>query len=84
VRPVTLYTTDWCGYCVSARRLLDERGIAYREVTLDGDPAFRQRVFELGSQWTVPLVVVGDRPLGGYRELLALDRSGELDQLLAA
>lgn len=81
---MTLYTTAWCGLCARARHLLEQRGVAYREVSLDDDPAFRQRVFELGGQWTVPLVVIGETALGGYRELAALDRSGELAGRLAA
>lgn len=81
---VTLYTTGWCGLCARARHLLDQRGIPYDEVSLDDDPAFRQRVFDLGGQWTVPLVVIDDVAVGGYRELAALDRSGSLDGRLAA
>ncbi len=81
---VTLYTTGWCGYCSRAKHLLDRRGIAYREVSLDDDPAFRARVFDLGGRWTVPLVVIDGRVVGGYQELAALDRSGELETRLAA
>lgn len=80
---LTLYTTEWCGYCTRAKRLLDDRGLRYREVSLDDDPRFRQRVYDLGGQWTVPLVVIGDSPVGGYHELAALDRSGALAELLA-
>lgn len=81
---VTLYTTGWCGYCSRAKHLLDQRGIPYREVSLDDDPAFRARVFDLGGRWTVPLVVIDERVVGGYQELAALDRSGELETRLAA
>jgi glutaredoxin 3 len=81
---VTIYTTAWCGYCIRARRLLAARGIAFREITLDHDPAFRQVVFDLGGRWTVPLVCIDDEPVGGYDELSALDRSGELATRLAA
>lgn len=81
---VTLYTTGWCGFCSRAKHLLDRRGIAYREVSLDDDPAFRARVFDLGGRWTVPLVVIDETAVGGYQELAALDRSGELETRLAA
>lgn len=81
---LVLYTTEWCGLCGRARHLLDARGIPYRVVPLDDDPAFRQRVYQLGKQWTVPLVVVDGTPIGGYRELAALDRSGALAERLAA
>ena len=81
---IQLYTTDWCGYCFRAKALLDARGIAYEELSLDDDPAFRQRVYDLGGRWTVPLVVIDGQPLGGYQELAALDRSGVLAERLAA
>lgn len=81
---IRLYTTQWCGYCVRAKALLEARGLAYDEVELDDDPEFRRRVHDLGRQWTVPLVTIDDEPIGGYRELVALDRSGLLADRLAA
>ncbi len=73
---IRLYTTQWCGYCVRARMLLEARGLSFEEVSLDDDPAFRQRVYDLGGRWTVPLVTIDGEPVGGYDELVALDRSG--------
>lgn len=84
VSRIRLYTTEWCGYCVRAKALLDARGLAYDEVALDNDPGFRQRVYDLGRQWTVPLVTIDGEPIGGYHELAALDRSGLLAERPAA
>lgn len=84
VPPIRLYTTKWCGFCVQAKALLDARGLAYEEVALDDDPGFRQRVYELGRQWTVPLVTIDGEPIGGYRELAHLDRTGALSERAAA
>jgi glutaredoxin 3 len=81
---ICLYTTEWCGYCVRAKALLDARGLVYDEISLDDDPAFRQRVHDLGRQWTVPLVTIDGTPIGGYQELAALDRSGLLAERPAA
>jgi glutaredoxin 3 len=81
---IKMYTTRWCGYCVRAKALLDSRGLEFDEVSLDDDPAFRQRLFDLTGSWTVPQIVIDDRPIGGYTELWRLDRAGELDELLAA
>jgi glutaredoxin 3 len=81
---VRLYTTTWCGFCFRAKALLDARGIPYEEISLDDDPAFRRRVFELGQRWTVPLVTIDGDPVGGYVELRQLDRSGALAERLAA
>jgi len=79
-----MYTTDWCGYCVRAKALLDARGLDYDEVDLGDDPAFRARLNELTGGWTVPQIVIGDRYIGGYTELRRLERDGRLDELLAA
>jgi glutaredoxin 3 len=84
MRPIRVYTTRWCGYCVRAKALLEARGLEYEEVSLDADPAFRQHLFELTGGWTVPQIVIGDQPIGGYTELWRLDRSGRLGDLLAA
>jgi len=81
---IEMYTTRWCGYCVRAKALLDSRGLEFDEVSLDDDAAFRQRLFDLTGSWTVPQIVIDDRPIGGYTELWRLDRAGELDELLAA
>ena len=80
---IQMYTTRWCGYCVRAKALLASRGIAFEEISLDDDPAFRQRLLELTGGWTVPQIVIDDRPIGGYTELWQLDRSGELERLAA-
>ena len=81
---IQVYTTRWCGYCVRAKALLEERGIEYEEVSLDDDPAFRQTVFDLTGAWTVPQILVDGKPIGGYVELWRLDQAGGLDDLSAA
>ena len=81
---IEIYTTRWCGYCVRAKALLDSKRLAYEEISLDDDAAFRQTVFDLTGGWTVPQVVLDGRPIGGYTELWRLDREGCLDELLAA
>ncbi len=81
---IRLYTTSWCGYCTRAKALLDARALSYDEISLDDDPTFRQRIYDLGRQWTVPLITIDDEPIGGYQELAALDRSGLLAERLAA
>jgi glutaredoxin 3 len=80
---IRIYTTRWCGYCVRAKALLDSRGLPYEEVSLDDDPQFRQRLIDLTGGWTVPQILVDERPIGGYAELWALDRTGVLDKLAA-
>ena len=81
---VRVYSTRWCGYCVRAKALLEARGIEYEEVSLDEDPAFRQKLFDLTGGWTVPQILIDGNPIGGYTELWRLDRDGRLGELVAA
>jgi glutaredoxin 3 len=81
---IRIYSTRWCGYCVRAKALLDAKGIEYEEVSLDDDPGFRRNLFDLTGGWTVPQILIDGTPIGGYTELWRLDRSGALDERLAA
>ena len=81
---VTLYTTEPCGFCRSAKTLLESRGVAYEEVNLAKDPDGRAELVALTGQMTFPQIVVGRRAIGGFRELLEADRDGLLEELLAA
>ncbi len=81
---IQVYTTRWCGYCVRAKSLLQSRGLEYEEIQLDEDPGFRQKVFDLTGNWTVPQILIDGEPIGGYTELWRLDRDGRLERRLAA
>jgi glutaredoxin 3 len=81
---VRLYTTEPCGFCRQAKALLQARGIDYTEVNLVKDPGGRADLVALTGQMTFPQIVVGQRAIGGFRELLEADRAGGLDDLLAA
>ena len=81
---VTLYTTEPCGFCRQAKALLQSRGVDYDEVNLAKDPSGRADLVSRTGQMTFPQIVVGDRAIGGFRELLEADRSGTLQELLAA
>jgi glutaredoxin 3 len=84
VSKVVVYTTRWCGYCVRAKALLDAKGIEYEEIALDDNPGFRAELHELTGGWTVPQILIEGTPIGGYTELWRLDKSGRLDERLAA
>jgi glutaredoxin 3 len=81
---ITLFTTEPCGFCRQAKALLAARGLEYHEVNLAKDPDGRADLVTLTGQMTFPQVVVGQRPIGGFRELLEADREGTLQTLLAA
>jgi glutaredoxin 3 len=80
---VQVYTTAWCAFCERAKALLDERGIPYEEIRVDGDPVFRARLLDLTGHWTVPQIIIDGKPVGGYVELRELERRGLLDELAA-
>ena len=80
---VVVYTTEPCGFCRQAKALLERRGVAYQEVDLARDPAGREALVALTGQMTFPQVVVGERSVGGFRELVEADRDGTLGALLA-
>jgi glutaredoxin 3 len=81
---ITLYTTDPCGFCRQAKALLTARGIDFVEINLAKDPVGREALVARTGQMTFPQLVVGDRSIGGFRELLEADRDGTLTDLLAA
>jgi len=75
---VTVYTTQVCAYCVAAKRLLGQRGIAYREVDVTGDDDKRAWLLATTKRRTVPQIFIGDAAIGGFDDLAAMDKSGEL------
>ncbi len=81
---IVLYTTEPCGFCRQAKSLLQSRGVDYREINLAKDSEGRADLVARTGQMTFPQVVVGERSIGGFRELLMADRSGQLKTLLAA
>jgi len=83
MRNVTVYTTEVCPYCKSAKALLDKRGISYEEINLARDPDGRNRLAQITGMATFPQIVIGEQSIGGFTELLAADRAGRLPTLLA-
>ena len=81
---VMLYTTEPCGFCRQAKALLKSRGVSYAEVNLARDPVGRADLVARTGQMTFPQIVVGDRAIGGFRELIEADRAGVLEALLVA
>jgi glutaredoxin 3 len=82
---VMMYSTGVCPFCLMAERLLKSKGIEQIEkVRVDLEPQRRQEMMERTGRRTVPQIYVGERHIGGYDDLSALDRAGGLDPLLAA
>jgi glutaredoxin 3 len=83
VSEVMIYTTRWCPFCIRAKALLDQKGVEYQEIPVDGDPSTRQQMAERAGQTSVPQIWIGEQHIGGCDQLYGLERSGSLDPLLA-
>ncbi len=79
---VVIYATRFCAYCRRARELLDYKGVEYRDVAVDHDPALRREMEVRSGRRTVPQIFVDGEHLGGYDDLHALELEGKLDPLL--
>ena len=79
---VQVYTKRNCAYCVRAKALLGKKGVAFEEIDVENDDARRAWLVEASGQRTVPQIFVGDRSLGGFTDIEALDRQGLLDPIL--
>ena len=81
---VTIYTTQFCGFCHSAKRLLTQKGVGFKEIDVSYDPAQRaEMVRRANGRRTVPQIFIGERHVGGCDDLYGLNAKGELDALLA-
>lgn len=81
---VTIYTRPFCGYCARALKVLGEKGVDFTEVEAGMDPKLRQEMMDRSGRTTFPQIFVGDSHIGGCDDMMALERSGKLDALLAA
>lgn len=80
---IEIYVSPFCGFCHRAKRLLDTKGVAYREIDIFREPQRRgEMVARAGGRETVPQVFIAGRHIGGSDDLAALDSEGELDLLL--
>jgi glutaredoxin 3 len=83
VQKIVMYTTRWCPYCKAAKALLTRKGREWEEVDVEADPARREEMVKRSGRRTVPQIWIGERHVGGYDDLAALDAAGQLDPLLA-
>ncbi len=82
---VRMYSTATCPFCVMAERLLRSKGIEdIEKLRVDLDPQLREEMMSKTGRRTVPQIYIGEKHIGGYDELAALDRAGGLESLLAA
>ena len=83
MKKVEIYTTGWCPYCSAAKSLLAQKGVEFDEIDAD-TPSSRQLMIQRANgRRTVPQIFIGDTHVGGYDDMAALERRGQLDPLLA-
>lgn len=79
---VLMYTTAICPYCVAAKKLLAQKGVVVEEIRVDQNPQLREEMMQKSRQRTVPQIWIDDYHVGGFTDLLALDKQGKLNDLL--
>ena len=85
MKPVEIYTTQTCPYCIAAKRLLTKKGVDFKEIDVGGQPQLRAAMTQrAGGRTSVPQIFIGEQHVGGSDDIHALDARGELDKLLAA
>lgn len=79
---ILMYVKGTCPFCVAAQRLLTSKGVSWTEVSLLSEPNRRDEMIERSGRRTVPQIFIGETHVGGFDDLQALNRGGQLDQLL--
>ena len=79
---IVMYSTDWCPYCIRAKLLLRKRGYAFEEINVQGNREKRAWLVETTGRRTVPQIFIDEVSVGGFHEIAALDRRGELDRMI--
>jgi glutaredoxin 3 len=79
---VIIYSSGHCPYCVMAKQLLDRKGVVYDEIRVDQHPEKREEMMQKSQRRTVPQIFINGKAVGGYTDLVDIDRSGRLDALL--
>ena len=76
---IKIYTKSYCGFCHAAKSLLAKRGLDYEEIEVTHDALQEKEMRKLSGRTTVPQIFIDGKSIGGYQELLALDKQGQLD-----
>lgn len=79
---IIVYSGRLCTYCNAAKRLLDKKGVKYKEIMVDDDPALREEMEQRSKRNTIPQIFIGDTHVGGFDDLAELNRDGKLDGML--
>ena len=79
---IKIYTTNWCPSCVAAKRLLIEEGIKFKEINIEEEEISREKLQEVSGNYTVPQIIINDKCIGAYDQLLHLYQNNKLNELI--
>ena len=79
---VKIYSTSWCPSCVYAKRLLEDNNIEFKEINIEEEGISREQLHEITGGMSVPQIVINNKSIGGFENLLSITQSGELSELL--
>ena len=79
---IIIYTTNWCPYCVSAKNFIKEHDIAYKEINIEEEKISRSEMQNITGQYTVPQIIINNKCIGGYQDLLRLYQNKQLKELI--
>ena len=83
IMQITIYSTTWCPSCVSAKKLLDSKGLPYEEINIEEENMSREKLSEITGGHTVPQIVINKKTIGGFEHLMMFNQSGELDKIIS-
>ena len=75
---IKIYTTNWCSFCVMAKRYFDEKEMPYEEINIEEEGMSREELQKVTGGMSVPQIVIDDEVIGGYDNLMAMASAGEL------
>ena len=79
---IKIYTSNWCSYCVAAKRFFEENNIKYKEINIEIENISRQELLELSGGYTVPQIFINNKCIGGYDDLIKLHQTNKLMELI--
>ena len=79
---IKIYTSNWCSYCVSAKKFFDEHNIKYEEINIENENISRQNLQEISGGYTIPQIFINEKCIGGYDQLMKLYQENKLKDLI--
>ena len=76
---IIIYSTTWWGSCASAKKLLDDKALSYEEINIEEAGISREDLVQLTGNYTVPQILINNKPIGGFEQLLILNKEGKLN-----